>query len=95
MQFSTCSPRIIFFFGMSNVSLLVPCVRFACTGCGLDELLSSLRKEATSEAEGIAVEGKPAALDLDVRTTLSSHLDEVEDLLALHEPAPHSLAHTC
>lgn len=41
----------------------------AAPGCGLDELLQSLRREATSEAEGVAVEGKGPDLDLDVSRT--------------------------
>lgn len=35
-------------------------------GCGLDELLTSLRREATAEAEGTAVEGGGLDLNLDV-----------------------------
>lgn len=35
------------------------------TGCGRDELLHSLRKEATSEAEGVAVDGTRTSPTLD------------------------------
>lgn len=57
-------------------------------GCGLDELLQSLRREATSEAEGVAVESKGPAFTLDVSAVPYAHSTHTAHTHISHAPAP-------